>query len=93
MTNMKFKKQERVTRAEAAARLTEIAQALRNSSKFELERGEEKLELELDIPEEILLEFEVEFEDGETELEVEIKWASANSTAESTGPGAESRGH
>jgi amphi-Trp domain-containing protein len=93
MTNMKFKKKERVTRAEAAARLTEIAKAIRNSAKFELERDQEKLELELDVPEEILLEFEVEFEDGETELEVEIKWASANSPAESTGSAAESRGH
>lgn len=73
MTSMKFKKQERVTRAEVAARLTEIAKAIKNSAKFELERDQEKVELELDIPEEILLEFEVEFEDGETELEVEIK--------------------
>lgn len=90
MTNMKFKKQERVTRAEAAARLTEIAMALRNSEKFELERGEEKLEIEFDVPEDVKLEFEVEFKDGETELEVEIRWTSAISPTESTGPAAES---
>lgn len=83
MTNIKFKKKEHVTRVEAAARLTAIAEALRNSAKFELERGGEKLEL--DVPEEVRLEFEVEIEDGETELEVEIKWASVTAPATSGG--------
>lgn len=88
MTNMKFKKQEHLTRVEAAARLTEIAKALRNSATFELERGGE--ELELDIPEDVRLEFEVEIKDGETELEIEIKWASVTSQATSTRPEASS---
>ena len=83
MTKMKFKKQEHLSRVEAAARLTEIAKALRNSAKFELERDGE--ELELDVPDDVMLEFEVEIEDDETELEVEIKWASATSPATSTG--------
>jgi amphi-Trp domain-containing protein len=82
MTNVKFKKQERLTRIEAATRLTEIARALRHSAKFELERGGETLEL--DVPEEVMLEFEVEIEDDETELEVEIKWASITGPATST---------
>ena len=34
-------------------------------------------ELELDMPDEVTLEFEVEIEDGKTELEVEIKWPSS----------------
>lgn len=84
MTKMKFKKQERLTRAEAAARLTEIAKALRNSADFELERDGEKLEL--DVSENVTLEFEIEIEDGQTELEVEIKWASVTSQGTSTGP-------
>jgi amphi-Trp domain-containing protein len=83
MTNIKFKKEEHLTRVEAAARLTEIAKALRNSSKFELDHNGEKLEVELDVPEQILLEFEVEIEDGETELEFEIKWAPDTSPATS----------
>jgi amphi-Trp domain-containing protein len=83
MTNLKFKKQEHLTRVEAAARLTEIAKALRNSTKFELDHGEEKLEVELDVPEKVLLEFEVEMENGETELEFEIKWTSDTSAATS----------
>ena len=83
MTNMKFKKQERLSRVEAADRLTEIAQALRNSGKFELERGGEEIKLD-HIPDDVMLEFEVELEDGETELEVEIKWTSVASPAAST---------
>lgn len=86
MTNLKFKKEEHVTRVEAAARLTEIAKALRNNAKYELERGGEKLEIELDVPEGLLLEFEVEIEDGKTEIEIELKWTSASSQATSTGP-------
>jgi amphi-Trp domain-containing protein len=81
MTNLKFKKEEHVTRVEAAARLTEIAKALRNSAKYELERGGEKLEIELDVPEGLLLEFEVEIENGKTELEIELKWTSASSAS------------
>jgi amphi-Trp domain-containing protein len=84
MTNLKFKKEEHVSRVEAAARLTEIAKALRNSAKYELERGGEKLEIELDVPEGLLLEFEVEIENGKTELEIELKWSSASSA--SAGP-------
>ena len=88
MTTMKFKRQERMTRTEAANRLTEIAKALRDGAKLKQENGGEKLEFELGIPEEVMLEFEVEFEDGETELELEIKWMSATSQAASTGPAA-----
>jgi amphi-Trp domain-containing protein len=82
MTNVKFKKQERLTRVEAATRLTEIAKALSHSATFELERDGETLEL--DVPEEVMLEFEVEIEDEETELEVEIKWASITDPATPT---------
>src|SRR5262252_6507565 len=85
MTNLKFKKEEHVTRVEAAARLTEIAKALRNSAKYELERGGEKLEIELDVPEGLLLEFEVEIENGKTELEIELKWTSASTSSASAG--------
>jgi amphi-Trp domain-containing protein len=75
MTNLKFKKQERMARVEAADRLTEIAEALRNGARYELERNDEKLELELNVPDDVLLEFEVDIKDGRSELEVEIKWA------------------
>jgi len=85
MTNMKLKKQGHMTRVEAADRLTEIANALRNSEKFELEHGGEKLELEIDVPENVMLEFEIEIKDGETELEVEVKWAPVTSPSTSTG--------
>ena len=86
MTTMKFKRQEHMTRTEAADRLTEIAEALRDGEKLKQENGGEKLEFELNVPDEVILEFEVEFEDGETELELEIKWMSANALEASTGP-------
>lgn len=79
MTKMKFKKKEHLPRSEAAARLAEIAKALRNSAKFEVEHRGEQLEMELDVPEDVTLEFEIEMKDSETELEFEIKWASVTS--------------
>ncbi len=88
MTSMKFKKKEHLTRVEAADRLTELAEALRSSARLELERDGEEIELELDVPERVMLEFEVEIEGGETELEVEIKWAPSTSPAAFIGPDA-----
>ena len=85
MPEMKFKKTQSLSREEAAARLTEIAQALSQGEEFELERGGEKLKL--DVPEEVTLEFEVEIEDGKTELEVEIKWPSQAASRASSQPG------
>jgi amphi-Trp domain-containing protein len=85
MPEMKFKKTQSLSREEAAARLTEIAQALSQGEEFELERGGEKLKL--DVPEEVTLEFEVEIEDGKTELEVEIKWPSQVASRASSQPG------
>ncbi len=90
MAKLKFKKQDHLTRDEAAARLTELAESLRKGEKFELERNGEKIELELDIPKKVVLEFEVEFEDDETELELEIKWAPLASHAGPTAAGPES---
>lgn len=83
MTKMKFEKHERLSRAEAADRLTEIAKALKNSGTFELDHGGETLEL--DVSEEVMLEFEVELKDGEAELEVELKWGPMTSSVPSTG--------
>ena len=88
MSDLKFKKKEYLTRAEASARLTEIAKALRSSEKLELEHDGEEIELELDVPDKVLLEFEVEIADGETELELEIKWAPFTSPTASPGPDA-----
>lgn len=87
MAEVKFKKKESMSRADAAARLSEVADALA-SGQFELERDGEKLEL--DVPDEVTLELEVEVEDNETELEVEVKW-SAPSHAEASSSPAEGR--
>jgi amphi-Trp domain-containing protein len=72
MADLKFKKQEVVSRGQAAATLREIAAALDSGHDFELERSGEKLEL--DVPDMVTLELEVEIKEGETELELEIKW-------------------
>ena len=74
MPKMKFEQKENVSRTEAAARLSAIADALGSDVEFELERGGEKLELH--VPDQVRFELEVEIDDNETELEVEIKWSS-----------------
>jgi amphi-Trp domain-containing protein len=75
MPEMKFERMETLSRMEAAARLSAIAEALGSDDKFELERGGEKLELS--VPDQVRFELEVEIKDDETELEVEIKWSTA----------------
>jgi amphi-Trp domain-containing protein len=89
MAKVKFKKTETMSRAEAAARLSEVANALGSGSEFELERGGEKLKL--DVPDEVTLELEVEVKDDETEIEVEVKWSSQRSSTASSSPGSVSR--
>ena len=75
MPKMKFEQKENMSRTEAAARLSAIADALGSDVEFELERGGEKLELH--VPDQVRFELELEIKDDETELEVEIKWSSA----------------
>jgi amphi-Trp domain-containing protein len=84
MSDMKFKKQENVTRDEAALRLMEIATALGRGEKFELVSGGERIRL--DVPDWISLELKVDMEDGETELEVELKWGPPPTPAADSGP-------
>jgi amphi-Trp domain-containing protein len=74
MPKMKFEQKENMSRTEAAARLSAIADALGSDVEFELERGGEKLELQ--VPDQVRFELEVEIDDNETELEVEIKWSN-----------------
>jgi amphi-Trp domain-containing protein len=79
---MKFKKKESMSRDEAAERLAQIADALAHGGEFELERGGEKVQL--DVPDQVALELEVEIKDGETELEVEIKWPTGQAGSAGT---------
>ena len=72
MPEFKFEKKEALSRKEAAGWLSAIAKALGSDDGFELERGGEKLKL--DVADEVMLELEVEIDDDETELEIEIKW-------------------
>jgi amphi-Trp domain-containing protein len=76
MTELKFERRTTVSRADAAALLAEIAQALASEGEFKLERDGQKLELS--VAAELRMEFEVEIEDGETEIEIELKWSSAS---------------
>ena len=74
MPKLKFEQKENLSRAEAAARLSESADALGSEAEFELERGGEKLEF--NVPDQVRFELEVEIDGNETELEVEIKWSN-----------------
>ena len=76
MPKLKFEQKENMSRTEAAARLSAIADALGSDAEFELERGGEKLEF--NVPDQVRFELEVEIDDNETELEVEIKWSSGS---------------
>jgi amphi-Trp domain-containing protein len=71
-----FKSEERKKRAEVAEFLNQIAEKLQ-SGKVLLRRGGDKLALE--IPENLILEIQVEDEDKKSKgvqhsLEIEIKW-------------------
>jgi amphi-Trp domain-containing protein len=72
---MKFEKKEVLSRKDAAARLSEIAEALGSGGDFELQGGGEKLKL--DVADEVTFELEVELEGETTELEMEIKWSTS----------------
>ena len=76
MPKLKFEQKENLSRAEAAARVLAIADALGSDAEFELERGGEKLEF--NVPDQVRFELEVEIDGNETELEVEIKWSSGS---------------
>jgi amphi-Trp domain-containing protein len=84
MPAMKFEQKQTLSRAEAAARLSAIADALGADEKFQLERGGEKLEL--DVPDQVRFELEIEIKGDETELEVEIKWSTATEPAKAQKP-------
>jgi amphi-Trp domain-containing protein len=64
MPKMKFEQKENMSRTEAAARLSAIADALGSDAEFELERGGEKLEF--NVPDQVRFELEVEIADIET---------------------------
>ena len=50
MPKLKFEQKENMSRTEAAARLSAIADALGSDAEFELERGGEKLEFNVPGP-------------------------------------------
>ena len=78
MTELKFERRATASRADAAALLAEIAQALASEGEFKLERDGQKLELS--VADEVRMEFEVEIEGGETEIEIELKWSSGTTS-------------
>jgi amphi-Trp domain-containing protein len=85
MAKVKLKMQEVMSRDDAAARLSEIAASLAQEHEFEIERGAEKLQL--DVPEQVTVDLEVEVTDDSTELEIEIKWARVDTAPTATESG------
>ena len=81
MTKMKFEKKERLTRKEAAAWLSSIAESLNSDGDLDMARDGESITLSM--ASHVRFEFEIEIDGEESEIEIELKWQnSAEPTAE-----------
>lgn len=99
MSDIEVKREEILTRDEAAHRLAALAAALADGEKVEVALGASRLKVH--VPDQVRCEIEIEIEDGEVELELEMKWslvkpaastkASPRTTARTTKTAATSR--
>ena len=81
MTKMKFEKKERLTRKEAAARLSAIAESLSSDGDLDMARDGESIRMS--TASHVRFEFGVEIDGEESEIEIELKWQnSAEPTAQ-----------
>lgn len=82
MTDIEVKREETLSRDEAAQRLAALAAALANGGKVELALGASTLKM--NVPDEVKVEVEVEIDGDEVELEVEMKWSTGKPARTST---------
>jgi amphi-Trp domain-containing protein len=79
MSNVEVKREELLTRAEAAHRLAALADALAEGEKAEVALGASTLKVH--VPDQVRCEIEIEIDGDEVELELELKWSMAKPAA------------
>ena len=72
MEPLKIESKRTLSREDAAAWLSQLADQLAAGNEVELDR--EGMQLKFGVPDEVELEVELEIEDGKTELEIELHW-------------------
>ena len=72
MEPIKIESKQTLSRADAAAWLSGLADQLATEGEVELDR--DGLEIKFGVADEVDLEVELEIEDGKTELEIELHW-------------------
>jgi amphi-Trp domain-containing protein len=75
MSDVEVKREETLSRDEAAQRLAALAAALAAGEHVELALGASKVKVR--VPGEVRVEVELEIDGDDVELEVELKWSTA----------------
>ena len=74
MSDVEVKREETLTREEAARQLAALATALAAGDKVELALGASMVKVH--VPDEVRCEIEIEIDSDEIELEIELKWTT-----------------
>ncbi|WP_326834873.1 amphi-Trp domain-containing protein [Amycolatopsis rhabdoformis] len=74
MSDVEVKREETLSREDAARRLATLAEALQAGGKIEIALGASTVKVH--VPDEVAIEVEVEIDGREVELEVELKWST-----------------
>ncbi|MGB3440878.1 MAG: amphi-Trp domain-containing protein [Actinophytocola sp.] len=72
MSDIEVKREETLTRAEAAKRLAALAEGLADGGAVEFALGASTVKVH--VPDKVRVEVEIEIDGDEVELEVELKW-------------------
>ncbi|HYJ54555.1 MAG TPA: amphi-Trp domain-containing protein [Mycobacterium sp.] len=74
MSDIEVKREDTLTRAEAAQRLAALAEGLSNGGTVEFALGASTVKVH--VPDELRCEVEIEIDGDEVEFEVELKWTT-----------------
>ncbi|MEU4667568.1 amphi-Trp domain-containing protein [Amycolatopsis sp. NPDC023774] len=74
MSDVEVKREEKLSREDAAQRLAALATALAEGGEVELALGASTVKVH--VPDEVEIEVEIEIDGREVELEVELKWST-----------------
>ncbi len=82
MADIEVKREQELSRHEAAGRLRAFAAALDDGGAVEIDLGGGTVKLH--VPEMVRAELEIELDGNEVELEMELKWSTGNATRRGT---------